>query len=458
MNRNPWGIVHGAKISSDQEIWLTKVLERNQHTRYLRQFSSPRTLTTFRNYVPTCSYDELVPWLEHIQEGECDVLFTGRPVAYERTGGSTGGTKLIPYSQEGLQDFQSDIVPWLARTAREYRLSGRVYFSISPATRQPETIGGIPVGLPDTAYLGERAGSALAARTAVPFEVGSIPDISEWRLQTLSYLRAASDLELISVWSPTFLLRLLDEIPDPQKCWPKLKVISCWASGSAKRFADELRTRLPHAILQPKGLLSTEAVVTVPGEGNRPVPASHVFIEYESDGQLFLIDELQPGIEYEIVITTASGLYRYRTNDRVIYDGHNKQGQAVLEFVGRGGLTCDLVGEKLTETFVCHCLQRIPDFSMLIPDVTHRGYVLVCVCMPDTRSLADLEEALCANPQYAYARRLGQLAPLRALVFPDPFATVERVMLERGVRLGDIKPLALRCEEFWLPLFESLRT
>lgn len=458
MNRNPWDIVHGAKISGDQGAWLTKVLERNRHTRYLRQFSSPRTLATFRDCVPTCSYDELVPWLEHIQAGKCDVLFAGRPVAYERTGGSTGGTKLIPYSQEGLQDFQSDIVPWLARTVREYQLSGRAYFSISPATRQPETIGRIPVGLPDTAYLGERAGSALAAKTAVPFAVGGIPDISEWRWQTLSYLKTANDLELISVWSPTFLLRLLDDIPDPRECWPKLKVISCWASGSAKRFADELRTRLPHAVLQPKGLLSTEAVVTVPSEGNRPVPANHVFIEYESNGQLFLVDELQADTEYEVVVTTASGLYRYRTNDKVRYEGHNCRGQAILEFVGRGGLTCDLVGEKLTEPFVCHCLQCIPDFSMLIPDVAHRGYVLVCAHAPDVPSLTYLEEALCANPQYAYARRLGQLAPLQALAVPDPFAIVERAMLERGVRLGDIKPLALRCEEFWLPLFESVRT
>lgn len=458
MNRNPWDILDCAENNGDQGTWLANVLARNRHTDYLKQFGSPRTLAAFRDSVPTCSYDELVPWLERIQAGEPDILFAGRPVAYERTGGSTGGTKLIPYSQEGLLDFQGDIVPWLARTAREHQLAGRAYFSISPATRQPESIGGIPVGLPDAAYLGERAGRALAAQTAVPFDVGAIPDISEWRRQTLSYLKAASDLELISVWSPTFLLRLLDEIPEPRACWPKLKVISCWASGSAKRFADELRNRLPHAVLQPKGLLSTEAVVTVPGEGGRPVPARHVFIEYEKDGRLFLEDELLADTEYEVVVTTASGLYRYRTRDKVRYEGRNCRGQAILEFVGRSGLTCDLVGEKLTEPFVCRCLQGLPGFSMLIPDVAHRGYVLVCARAPDAPSLALLEEALGANPQYAYARRLGQLAPLRVLAHTDPFAAVERAMLARGVRLGDVKPLALRCEEFWLPLFESLRT
>lgn len=458
MNGNPWKILDGIEDGGDQRIWLQQTLERNQNVRYLKQFGATPTLTAFRKHVPPCSYEDLLPWLERVQAGESDVLFAGRPVAYERTGGSTGGTKLIPYSREGLHDFQRDIVPWLARTAREHQLVGRAYFSISPATRYPESIGGIPVGLPDAAYLGERAGSALAATTAVPFSVGAIRDVSEWRRQTISYLKASRDLELISIWSPTFLLRLLDEIPDPQECWPKLKVVSCWASGSAKRFADELGNRLPHAVLQPKGLLSTEAVITVPSEGDKPVPASHAFIEYAKDGQLFLEDELQAGSEYEVVVTTGSGLYRYQTGDKVKCGERTPGGQATLEFVGRGGLTCDLVGEKLTESFVSRCLQFWPGFSMLVPDVSHRGYVLICADVPDGSSLGRLEEALCANPQYAYAHRLGQLAPLRAVVHPDPFAAIERTMLERGVRLGDVKPLALRSEAFWLPFFESFRT
>lgn len=471
MKKNPWTRLDAVAVDdgdqnepskqnsqSGQSAWLLETLQRNRNTAYLKHFGSPETVAAFRKQVPVCDYDDLLPWLERVWAGDPDVLFAGRPTAYERTGGSTGGVKLIPYTGEGLRDFQNDIVPWLARTARTHRLAGRAYFAISPATRQTESVNGIPVGLPDTAYLGELAGSVLAAVTAVPLDVASIPDVAEWQRQTLSHLQAASDLELISVWSPSFLLRLLDGISDPQACWPRLKVISCWASASARRFADEVRERLPHATLQPKGLLSTEAVVTVPDGLGQPLPARHAFIEYLREGRLALEGELETGEEYEAVVTTASGLYRYRTGDWLRCEGRNGQNRPILEFVGRGGLTCDLVGEKLTEPFVARCLRDVPGFSMLLPDFARPGYVLVCARMPDEASLARLEAALCANPQYAYARRLGQLSPLRTLAHPDPFAAIERMMLARGTRLGDVKPLALRREAFWLPFFESSRS
>lgn len=441
-----------------KNTWLLQTLKRNRNTAYLKQFGSPETVAAFRERVPVCVYEELLPWLARIQAGEADILFAGCPVAYERTGGSTGGVKLIPYTDEGLSDFQNDIVPWLIDTLQTHHITGRVYFSISPATRPIAFNNGIPVGLPDAAYLGEIAGSMLTVMTAVPLDVANLSDVTQWRQRTLAYLKAASDLELISVWSPTFLLRLLDEIPDPQACWPRLKIVSCWASASSRRFADEVQRRLPHARLQPKGLLSTEAVVTVPDREGRPLPARHVFIEYAKDGRFFLEDALQMGETYEAIVTTASGLYRYRTGDWLRCEGHTKQGRPILEFVGRGALTCDLVGEKLNESFVARCLQALsalPVSSMLLPDADRPGYVLICTRVPDEVVLAELEALLCTNPQYAYARRLGQLAPLRVLTHPEPFRVVERTMLARGARLGDIKPLALRREAFWLPLFKS---
>ena len=41
------------------------------------------------------------------------------------------------------------------------------------------------------------------------------------------------------------------------------------------------------------------------------------------------------------------------------------------------------------------------------------------------------------------------------LVCQQPFDIIERVMTTHGVRLGDIKPNALRTDDFWLPMFEE---
>src|SRR5262249_2492323 len=221
---------------------------------------------------------------------------------------------------------------------------------------------------------------------------------------------------LISVWSPTFLLRLLDDIDDPIRTWPHLKIVSCWASAASKPYADELRARLPHAHLQPKGLMSTECIVTIPGADDRPRLNEHGYFELERVG-----DDL-----YEVIATTASGLYRYRTGDLVRGD---------LEFVGRGNLVSDLVGEKLTESFVASCLGDVRGFLTPAED----GYVLVSEAVVDVE---EVERRLCENPQYAYARRLGQLAPLR--MRRGSFDEYEAAQMKRGARLGDVKPVALR--------------
>ncbi|MEA2236936.1 MAG: hypothetical protein QOC81_1660 [Thermoanaerobaculia bacterium] len=429
--------------------WIRSLLTRNANSAYLRQYDSPLTIDAFRDSVPVVDYDDLLPWLDRIREGESDVLFAGRPIAFERTGGSSGAAKLIPYSSEGLRDFQRSVSPWFADVVKRHGITGRVYFSISPATRQPESIGGVPVGLPDGAYLGDSGAALLAKMTAVPFDVASIAIVERWREETLRHLKAARDLELISVWSPTFLLRLLDDLDDPQRLWPRLKVVSCWAAASSKPFADEVATRLPHAHLQPKGLLSTETVVTVPDDFDRPVLTENGFFEFEREGRLFLSHELRAGDVYEVIATTASGLYRYRTSDLVRYDGLNSSGRPVLEFVGRGNLVSDLVGEKLTEPFVASCLEPVPGFRLLVPEPRANGYVLLAEAGVAV-DIDDVERRLCDNPQYAYARRLGQLNPLRLMPVASLFDRYAQACVVLGVRLGDVKPAALRNERDWL--------
>ncbi|HVE53585.1 MAG TPA: GH3 auxin-responsive promoter family protein, partial [Ramlibacter sp.] len=262
--------------------WLQALLARNAGCAYLRSHGSPRDLAAFRRNVPVVAYEALeAEWLPRIVAGEADVLFAGRPCAFERTGGSSGGAKLIPYSGEGLADFQSAVAPWLAATVDRFRIAHRVYLATSPATRPQQAVGGVPVGLPDGAYLGAQWGLWVAAHSAVPLEVGAETDVARWRARTLQALSSARDLEMVSVWSPTFFLRLLDDLPDPRKLWPALRLVSCWADGASRGPAQELRARLPQAHLQPKGLLSTECVATVPDAQDRPVLNPHGFFEFE---------------------------------------------------------------------------------------------------------------------------------------------------------------------------------
>ena len=448
MQHSAWDRLDAELPGASCEPWLETVLVRNAQTAYLRQFGSPQSQEAFRERVPTISYASFVPWLERIQQGEADVLFAGRPVAYERTGGSTGGAKLIPYSAEGLQDFQRAVLPWLANAVKSYGVTGRAYLSISPATRQPELIGDVPVGLPDGAYLGEAAAAVLAEVTAVPFDVGSIPDVARWRSETLRHLTAAADLELISVWSPTFLLRLLDDVVDPAAVWPRLKLLSCWASGASQPFAALLAARLPHAHLQPKGLLSTECVVTVPDADDRPVLTPCGFFEFERDERLHLADELSRGAIYmswqppRAASTATAPATRALRRARSIGTARAR--------VRRQGRTCFRPGGRKTDRAF---RRRLPRRRPGIPPAGARregdGYVLAAETGVPV-SIEDIERRLCDNPQYAHARRLGQLKALRLLDLENLFHRYVHAQLQQGVRLGDVKPTALRNEPTWI--------
>ena len=492
-------------LAERQDAWLQRCIARNRETRFglAHGFRGISTVRDYRANVPLMSYEDLAPYIRSIERGEPDQLFAGRPIAFERTSGTTAGQKLIPFSPESLLDFQRAIVPWLAALAeREQITSGSAYWSISPATREPEsTAGGIPIGLSDAAYLGEELTPLFVETSAVPLWVGQLIEVEDWLLATLYHLVRCRDLALISVWSPTFLTMLMsglrtrvDEVatvlengrefcghtlvPDPeardrlaqsasgtatQTLWPDLRLISCWTEGSSRPFAESLMDCFPGVTMQGKGLLMTEGVVTTPDNLDQSVLAADSgFFEFiDTADNLYLADELHAGSRYEVVMTTAGGLYRYRTSDWVNCEGYTGSGLPVLRFCGRQ-MSSDMVGEKLSEEFVTSCLAGITGFSMLLPvqrtlrpvqrtlrpvQRTLRPmqrktarYLLVIDERPDAAELAGIVESrLAENPHYAYARKVGQLDELMPAALSNPLEIYLHSPQHGGTLLGDIK-------------------
>lgn len=434
----------------------------------------------FRAQVPLSSYEALALDLQHQLRGE-STLLAGPVVHVERTGGSSGGAKLIPYDRTSLQAFQAAIHPWLHDLSRNYPALGRGYFAVSPALRSPDLPqGSMPVG--DGIYFGTELLEPLASLAVVPERVSGFSDMDAWQRQTLSYLLRAADLTFLSVWSPTFLTTLLASLPrhaeallrelhdgaaeaervaavsralsgggiDTRLLWPHLQLISCWTHGSAARFVPELVRLFPQAAIQGKGLLSTEGVVSLPLiDHDYPVLAVnsgfHEFLDPAGDSHL--AHELTVGEEYEVVMTVP-GLYRYRCGDRVRARGWAGTAPQ-LEFIGRGGLVSDLVGEKLTEAFVSNCLREVSGFAMLAPALEPKPHYHLYVEEADATLEVRVERALERNPQYAYAKALGQISPLRVIRVERAMVKYEAWALARGQRLGDIKPPSLRTETDW---------
>jgi hypothetical protein len=504
-----------------QRRLLHQIVEQNRNSEFGRRFrfDAIESVAEYQAKVPLQCYEDLAPDVERMANAEQGILCKEAVIAFEKTGGSSAGSKLIPYTRRSMAAFQQALHPWLHDLLRHRPgiMHGSAYWSISPALRRTTTTaGGIPIGLEsDAAYFGSNLAAEIGRLLAVPPAVGRQHDFQNWQYLTLRYLLAADDLSLISVWSPTFLLdlvaalkrhheRLADDIAygrisiqlgeegkrlhsailqasphrasevlnacsgatvDCNRLWPRLDTLSCWLDSSAARYRAQLDDLFPGIYIQGKGLLATEGVVSLPVvNAKAPVLAINSgFYEFIDDrDHIHLADELEPGELYRVVMSNYSGLYRYELGDQVRMAGL-LDATPLLEFVGRSGNVSDLCGEKLSEAFVQGQLSDVKGFALLLPCHAERiGYQLVLdesqYAEAEALQLAvQIDKRLASNPQYAYARKMGQLAPLMTLRVVSPWNRYLRYQCRRQRRLGDIKPVALSQDEGLLAEFMDHR-
>jgi hypothetical protein len=248
------------------------------------------------------------------------------------------------------------------------------------------------------------------------------------------------------------------------RLWPKLGVISCWADGQAGPAASTLSRSLPGITLQPKGLLATEGVISIPFRGHHPLAVRSHFLEFEEDGgQISLAADLKANRHYSVLLTNGGGLFRYRLHDLIEVDGWVGATPSI-RFIGKAGIISDRMGEKLSDAFVCSVLRRLfanrppaPSFSMLAPDAESEGcrYTLYVDVAVSNDFGTDLDALLRENPHYDHCRRLGQLCFPRIFeITGDAFDAYSQRLQEAGLRLGDIKPVGLSRLDGWSDYFK----
>jgi GH3 auxin-responsive promoter len=478
-----------------QRRLLRKLITSLSATEYGRSYKirTDDDYDSFASKLPIVTYDELSQWIARQQYTEGKVLVSEPVIFYEKTSGSSGAEKFIPYTRSLKASFNRMFLIWLSdllTNGPQFR-TGKVYMSVSPAFRRNQaTARGVRIGLDDdTEYLNRWAGRALKPFLAAPPAVARIQNPDSFKLALATLLIAETKLEAISIWNPSMLeiilsyierrlelvvsslkkgfivcdglefrfnrpatsrLELLEEQPIAwTRLWPELKLISCWASAHAASAAHSLAEKFPGALLQAKGLLATEAPLTMPliaASRCAPLP-SEVFYEFlDEQGRMFLLHELQEEGEYEVILTQKGGLSRYRLGDLVRVTGFY-MGSPCLEFTGRSDAVCDLVGEKLNENFVRVCLEKLSTsecLQTLLPMMPERGspyYLLLTDSLPEeiTQIEAELESELCQAYHYRNARLLGQLGQVKVMVEPRLREAFYGYFVDKGMKWGDIK-------------------
>ncbi|MFZ5563332.1 MAG: GH3 family domain-containing protein [Thermodesulfobacteriota bacterium] len=501
-----------ADIRPHQLRILASILKTVKNSESGRHYglTGDESVEMFRTKVPLTEYTHWEKMIERQRKTGEPVLSASPCERYQPTSGSTSSIKWIPYTRQFLAQVDAFISPMIYRMYRQYPgvRKGMHYWSLSWIPT--ELRGNISPNINDDLKLlpwWKRIFMSLTM--AVPGGVAHAPTSQASMFATACYLCAARDLSLVSVWSPTFLLNLIDLIhshrkeiamvlasgewggeqqslaylPCPRshrgadalknwgttlspknlsRLWPALSVISTWDTWTSTAWAKELKRLFPFAAIDGKGLLATEGIVSMPFDNQYPLSYQCHFYEFMDwhSGDILYAWELEKGQVVQPVLTTGAGLLRYCLHDKLEVTGFLERCPCFL-FLGRSD-GVDLVGEKLSPEAAQHLLglvaknQGIKPVSLLAVPTAYSsaadGYVLLCEGSdpaPAGEIAARAEKELRKIYHYNLARDLGQLAHLKCVVSPAATAIYQSRATSRGMVAGNLKiePVVLwNCE------------
>lgn len=486
-------------LEASQRQILSTILKTSTLTR-------KENISNYEEFIAFFAPSRYSDWREEITEyrEQESSLSISKLIRFQPTSGSSEQIKFIPYTQLFLDQLDHAIAPWLASMYRKCPALkyGTHYWSVSwlpESQRQALKDKNLN---DDSALLsvGKRILSKFTQ--AVPSNVAFAANADDALFATLCYLVANHNLALISVWSPTFALQLLDRLEalqyevvqvlesgswglrqaylaqikapfssksakrliaatdghqiDFKKLWPKLSLISSWDTAGSKAWAEKLQQRLPFVQFEGKGLWATEGVVTIPYNGLYPLAYQSHFYEFEylegeQQGKIIPSWELKIGDVVSPIISSGNGLLRYCLDDCLLVTGFFEQ-VPCFEFQGRR-FGVDLVGEKLAPETAQQLLSHLNKtdskaISLLAIDTQQQSKPFYCVLFEgEIHHSVDhqyIDSILRQNFHYELARNLGQLDLPQIRQAHDGWAAYKKLVMSDGLIEGNIKPEPLK--------------
>ena len=160
--------------------------------------------------------------------------------------------------------------------------------------------------------------------------------------------------------------------------WPDLRAVVTWTQGSCALAASAVASSLPPgARIIEAGYIASEVRSTVivdPDRGLGLPLLDDVFFEFvpvedwdRGVRDTLLLDEIEPGRDYHIVVTTAAGLLRYHMND-VVRATDQIGATPTLAFLRKGRGVTSITGEKLAEDQVNAAVRQLAaDLGVNVP-------------------------------------------------------------------------------------------
>ena len=253
------------------------------------------------------------------------------------------------------------------------------------------------------------------------------------------------------------------------RIWPDLKLVACVGTATFAPHLEKIKEHLgPDIAVDQLGYVSSESTVAAQiKEGEEaymllPYSGFYEFIPMDGDSEAqeevpVLMDQLEVGREYELIVTNLSGFYRYRIGDVIRVTGfHNKCPMIVFSY--RKNQLVSMYGEKVTEAVMQSSVEklssesgtRIFEYSVYPDTDSDPGHYIVILesdeeIGPDRwQSYSDnLNRILCEAHDSYRAKMAGKIMlPLEVrFVQPQTYALYRDMKIMDGASPNQIKPL-----------------
>lgn len=347
-----------------QEEVLLQLLEIAEDTEIGRQygFESIENYETFRERVPIVSYEEFEPIIERTRKGEQNLFWPTSIKWFAKSSGTTNAkSKFIPVSAEALEDCH-------------YKSGKDLLCLYLNNNEDSQLFTGKSLRLGGSKELYEDSGSFFGDLSAILIdnmplwaEFSSTPSskvslMSEWESKLKAIIRESTQENVTSLAGvPSWMLVLLNNVLEETgknhlfEVWENLEVYF-HGGVSFNPYAEQYKKLLPRKNFRYYEIYNaSEGFFAIQDRNNADdlllmldYGIFYEFIPMELYGtqsaKAIPLAEVGIGINYAIIITTNSGLWRYKIGDTVRFTSTDPYR---IKVTGRTKHHINVFGEEL---------------------------------------------------------------------------------------------------------------
>ena len=505
---------------SSQENLLLKLIKNNQATKFgkLHNFAGINNITDFQNHLPISEYNYFEPYITQMANGQKNILTYAEPFMFASTSGTTGKQKLIPVNKTYINYFRKASIVSGYNLLKAYpKISEGLTLSIFSSANESLTPNGLPIGSISGALMKSEPQIVKKNITAIPYEITSIKN---WDAYYYTLLRIALTQPITSIYTlnPSTIMilcqyltsygnHLIKDIhdgslnpgldinqdlrkkfkfkPDSQKAryfdsllnnnqfipkyiWPNLQVVSCWTKASASFYLSSLKQYFLDTPFVDISYGASEGRGSVFCNQHQQLLSINAhfyeFIHEQEIGtknpKIYLANELEINQQYQILLTTQAGLYRYNIGDVIKVTGFINE-CPTIEFSHKSNNISSFTGEKITEYQVVEAFKQTScrhkleaNYFTLIPFyATIPNYILL---LEITKSTDNYElqqisktfddELAKINIEYEHKRKSLRLGSIQTeLLEPGTYNSLRNYLRSHGgfesqIKISNLNP------------------